>query len=88
MKLTITHNGFHGETRIKIIVDGKPGDIIDLTDSQVKRLSRAACGVADCQCGETMLRACYDWDYNYEPRLLQIPESGDKINVTGRYHCR
>ena len=85
MKLTITHNGFHGYTTLSIIVTGKPGETIELTDSQIKRLSRAACGSSACKCGETLLKACSDYGMVSEPRMIQIPEDGAEIEINGNY---
>ena len=87
-KLTITHNGFHGYTTRSIVVEGNPGEEVELTDSQIRKLSRAACGCSDCKCGETLLKACSDWGLAYEPRMIQIPEEGTEIEIDGNYPQR
>ena len=87
-KLTITHNGFHGYSSKTIVVDGKPGEEVELTDSQIKKLSRAACGCSDCTCGETLLKALSDWGMSEHPRMIEIPEEGTEIEIDGNYPQR
>lgn len=87
-KITITHNGFHGYTSRALVVDGKPGEKVELSDSQIKKLSRGACGSSDCRCGETMLKALSDYGMAYEPRYLTIPEVGTEIEINGNYPQR
>ncbi len=89
-KLTITHNGFHGYISCSIIVSGNPGDRVELSPAQIKKLSRAACGMSDCRCGESMIAACYRPEpWNPEGRtFLTIPETGTEIEVSGNYHQR
>lgn len=89
-KLTITHNGFHGYTTRSIVVDGNPGQRVELSQAQIKKLSRAACGMSDCKCGETMLKACEQPEpWNPEaPVYLTIPETGTEIEVNGNYPQR
>jgi hypothetical protein len=87
MKITINHNGFHGYTSRAIVVSGKPGERVELTPSQIKKLARAACGCHDCSCGESLLKCC---DPNYDtfengPRFILIPTIGNEINVRGNY---
>lgn len=89
-KLTINYNGFHGYTSCSIVVDGNPGDRVQLSTSQVKKLKRKACGMSDCRCGESMLKACEQPEpWNPEsPVFLSIPEAGTEINVRGNYPQR
>jgi len=89
MRLTINHNGFHGFTRRSIVVSGKPGDRVQLSPSQVKRLARVACGMNDCCCGESLLDACI-WEHlDFEdPVYLDIPATGTEIKVRGHYPQR
>lgn len=84
MKLTITHNGFHGSTSSSIIVDGNPGDNVELSRSQIKKLDRTACGISECECGESLLVAC-DATSPFGPAFIAIPEEGTEINVNGKY---
>ena len=90
MRITIRHNGFHGYTDRTLNVDGKPGDVVELTASQVRRLKSAACGSSDCQCGESMLAACEEEPrMSFEPRyFLAIPDEGCEISVDGNYPQR
>ena len=85
MKLTITHDGFHGETSCTILVCGQPGETVVLSAGQIKKLSRAACGMSDCRCGETMLKALSDYGVSQEPCLFVIPEDGNEIQLRGSY---
>ena len=48
MKLKINYNGFHGRSTTTIVVDGKPGDSVTLTESQARKLARAGCSHTDC----------------------------------------
>lgn len=89
-KLTINHNGFHGYTSCSLVVDGNPGDRVQLSDSQVKKLKRKTCGCSDCTCGESLLAACEipePW-INDSPVFLTIPEDGTEIEVSGNYPQR
>ena len=90
MKVTINHNGFHGWNARTINVDGRPGDVVELTESQVKRLKNAACGGSDCKCGESLLAACEEEPrMSHEPRFfIRIPADGSDITVTGNYPQR
>lgn len=90
MKITINHNGFHGWNARTVDVIGKPGDIVELSASQVRRLRNAACGCRDCKCGESLLAACEeDPQMSFSPKyFLRIPTSGSEINVTGNYPQR
>lgn len=90
MKVTITHNGFHGLNARTINVEGQRGDVVELTESQVKRLKNVACGMSDCRCGESMLAACEDEPrMSFAPRFfIRIPANGADINVTGNYPQR
>ena len=81
----ITHNGFHGHTTVALIVSGKPGENVELTDSQIKKLSLAACGSSTCKCGETLIKACSDWGMTEHPCMIEIPEAGTEIEITGNY---
>jgi hypothetical protein len=85
-KLTINHNGFHGYTTRLIIVSGNPGDRVELSQAQIKKLSRAACSSSDCRCGESMI------PFQPEPwtdrAFLTIPEIGKAIDVSGNYPQR
>jgi hypothetical protein len=87
MKITINHNGFHGCTICTLNLAGKPGERIELTCSQIKKLSRAACGMSDCKCGESLLAACEELGpWEDAPReFIRIPASGNEINVRGNY---
>ena len=87
MKLTINHNGFHGYTSRTISLSGKPGELVTLSESQTKKLSRAGCGCADCTCGESLLAACEPMESGgpSEPRRIRIPADGFEINVRGNY---
>jgi len=87
-KLTITHNGFHGYSAKTIVVDGKPGEKVELTDSQIKKLSRVACGSSSCTCGETLFKALSDWGISYDPRTIEIPKNGTEIKINGNYPHR
>lgn len=87
MKLTINHNGFHGYTRVTLLVKGLPGSRVELTPSQIKRLERAGCGMRDCSCGESVLGAL-GWRTGLsdgEDPFLEIPEGSKEINVVGHY---
>lgn len=89
-KLTITHDGFHSLTSRNIVVEGSPGSSIELSPSQIKKLGRAACGMADCTCGESLLFACEipePWRPN-SPVFITIPEEGTEIKVSGNYASR
>jgi hypothetical protein len=88
MKLTINYNGFHGYTSATILVNGKPGEVVELSDSQTRKLAGAACGYSGCQCGENMLKTCEDWMQSENPRSLRIPEDGNEIGVNGNYPQR
>jgi hypothetical protein len=89
-KISITHNGFHGYTTRSLTVIGNPGDRVELSPAQIKKLSRAACGMSDCRCGESMLAACEQPEpWNPEaPVYLTIPETGTEIEVSGNYPRR
>lgn len=84
MKIKISHNGFHGHTSAIIQVNGRPGDRVRLTPSQVARLKPMACGCSDCKCGESLLAACEDEARIDGEYWLHIPESGE-IEVQGNY---
>ena len=89
-KLTINYTGFHGFDARSIVVDGNPGDRVQLTPSQVKKLRRAGCGLADCKCGESMLKVAEiaePWRDDC-PAYITIPESGTEIEVRGNYPQR
>lgn len=90
MKLTITHNGFHGYTSSTLVLNGKPGEQIQLSSSQVRKLKRAACGMSDCKCGESLLDACYVPEpWKDSPAVfIDIPESGNEIKIKGNYPQR
>ena len=85
-KLTINHNGFHGYTARSIIVSGNPGDRVELSPAQIKKLSRAACGMSDCRCGESLI------PFQPEPwtdrAFITIPSDGTEIEVSGNYPQR
>lgn len=86
-KLTITHNGFHGYTSASLVVEGNPGDRVELSPAQIKKLKRKACGCSDCKCGESLLAACAipePWR-NDSPVYLIIPVDGTDIDVRGNY---
>lgn len=89
-KLTISHNGFHGRTTRSIVVIGIPGQRVELSRSQIKKLSRAACGSSDCRCGESMLAGLEQLEpWNPEgPVYVTIPENGTEIAVDGHYPQR
>jgi hypothetical protein len=89
MTITIKHNGFHGRTSRTIRVAGKPGDTVELTPSQVRRLRGAACGCSACTCGESMLSACDpESRCGYDPQyIIKIPASG-VVEVDGNYPQR
>lgn len=91
-KITINHSGFHGRSSRNIVVDGAPGDRVELTASQIRKLSRAACGMADCTCGETLLGACEIREIqdgaHWYPTIrawITIPDDGEKIDLNGQY---
>jgi len=84
MKLTINHNGFHGQSCITLRLAGKPGDVVELSESQIRKLETHPCGMTDCRCGESMIRACSDWGQSEAPKMMLIPESGE-INLRGNY---
>lgn len=90
MKITIKHNGFHGWSIRAINVKGQPGDVVELTESQVNRLKNAACGVSDCRCGESMLAVCEEGPrISFEPRFfIRIPADGAEIRIAGNYPQR
>ena len=69
MKLTITHNGFHGRNTLTFIApDGtKPGDTVQVSKAVAYRLNKACCGVAFCLCGEG------------------VAEEENNVRVNGRY---
>jgi hypothetical protein len=49
-KITLT-NDFHN-TSVNVMVNGEPGDYeYRLSSSQVRRIRRELCGMADCSCG-------------------------------------
>ena len=76
-KVTISHDGFHGQTQRSITVEGKPGDVVQLSPSQVKKLERAACGINGCKCGESLLHLldrAEPWNPS-GPVTLKIPAS-------------
>jgi hypothetical protein len=87
MKLKIKHNGFHGLTSASIVVDGNPGDLVLLTQSQINKLKHKSCGMEDCRCGESLLAACeIPEPWSVEPSVfIQIPDSGAEIEVRGNY---
>ncbi len=86
MKITINHNGFHGLTSRTISVHGWYGDLVCLSDSQVRKLARAACGSSTCKCGESLLIACeYFGDPKHTAVYFKIPAEGNEINVRGNY---
>ena len=88
MKIKINHNGFHGYTHLTINLKGKAGDVVELTKIQRKRLGDAACGIRECRCGETLLRACLDFpNYPGDPLHIKIPTSGE-IDLEGYYPRR
>jgi hypothetical protein len=87
MKLTINYNGFHGVDARTIAVEGKPGDRVKLTPSQVKKLRSAGCGVNGCQCGESFLKVAEmiaPWQKDC-PAFITVPEFGTEIEVVGNY---
>lgn len=94
MKITINHNGFHGHTARTIKVTGKPGERVELTPSQTKKLARAGCGLSECKCGESILDALLRiegdfYDPIHNPRAyVSVPENGDEIQLTGNYPQR
>lgn len=87
MRITINHNGFHGYASRTILLSGKPGELVTLSESQTKKLGRAGCGCADCTCGESLLTACEPPETGdpSEPRRIRIPANGREINVLGNY---
>lgn len=89
-KITIINNGFHGYTTRSIVVDGKPGEEVELTDSQIKKLERAACGVKGCMCGESLIPRQKDaWNWMPgDPLFIKIPEIGTEIEINGNYPQR
>lgn len=48
------YDGFHGYTElaVRVPVDAKPGDEIELSDRVARRLDHAVCGGGGCQCHE------------------------------------
>jgi hypothetical protein len=89
-KITITHNGFHGYTSRALVVDGKPGEKVKLTSSQIKKLERAACGMKDCTCGESLIPRQLDaWNWMPgDPIYITIPKVGTEIEINGNYPQR
>ena len=87
MRIRINHNGFHGRCSATVIVAGAPGEAVELSASQVRRLRNLACGIKSCECGESLLAACEDeTSMSGEPRyFLRIPREGDVIHVSGNY---
>lgn len=90
-KLTITHNGFHGYTIESIVLPGNPGDKVELSRSQIKKLARAACGMSDCRCGESILNSdifedSKPWERN-SPIFITIPIESE-IEISGNYPQR
>ncbi len=87
MKITITHNGFHGYKTVSFFgrpTQPKSGDqnnpwdgvkspvfFISVTRQVAKRLNKAVCGMSDCCCGEHVARI--DYDNHGEGRI----ETGD-----------
>jgi hypothetical protein len=90
MNITINHNGFHGRTSRTIDVLGNRGERVELSRSQIKKLARAACGMDDCKCGESMMIAC-EIDEPWKPDgavFITIPDSETPIDVVGNYPQR
>ena len=88
MDIKIKYHGFHGLTRAVVRLPGnpQPGELVRLSRSQVRRLARAACGMADCRCGESLLAACelrmrQDYTQYY---AIQVPPTGT-LEVWGNY---
>lgn len=84
MKIIITHDGFHGTSTLALKVNGKPGEIVTLSETQVQKLGKACCGMRDCKCGESMIKALSDWQESPTPNHLIVPESGE-IELRGNY---
>ena len=89
MKIVISHDGFHGCTSRTIDVSAQPGERVQLSESQVKKLARAGCGMSDCTCGESILTALMRReDSNWFPgelAFVTMPASGSEISVRGNY---
>jgi hypothetical protein len=89
MKYKITHNGFHGFTSTALVIDGKPGEQVQLSASQAKKLGRAACGMTDCKCGESILNGReFFCDHTKDVFFITLPESGNQISIKGNYAQR
>ena len=74
-----THNGFHGyrTLAVRVPVDAKAGDIIQVSPALARRLNRAVCRHEDCQCGERVVEGIE------QEHLLLVPENG--ATVRGAY---
>jgi hypothetical protein len=57
-----THYGFHGTTKIRIIVSDstQPGQTVQVSEAVARRLNKAVCGISGCECGEIV--AAQGWD--------------------------
>lgn len=89
-KITITHNGYHGYTSRSLVLDGAPGARVELSSAQIKKLDRAACGIASCRCGESLLIATdrtEPWRPD-GPVFINIPTDSLEITVVGNYPQR
>jgi hypothetical protein len=82
--LKINHNGFHGFSTIALRLSGNPGEIVKLSESQIRKLKTYPCGMSDCRCGESMVRACLEWGQSQAPEMILIPVSRE-INLRGNY---
>lgn len=87
-KLTINHNGFHGLTSRTIMVRGSVGQRIELSEAQIKKLKRAACGQTECKCGESLLNAdCFEIPAPWEssPKVFVTIPANETVEVRGNY---
>ena len=69
-----THNGYHGYTSlsVRVPVEAKPGDIIEVSSAVARRLNRAVCGHTECRCGEHVVG--HSWPDG--PWRLHLPKDG------------
>lgn len=92
-RITITHHGFHGMTTVRLRVkDGQtvgcPRDTVStiyLSESQARKLDRAACGMPACRCGESILRAICWQSFSGDPMGYDgwnLPLQGESAKIT------
>jgi len=76
---TLTHNGYHGRTVLRIR-GFHDGDGVEVSAAVARRLNRAVCGMADCGCGESAA-----WPLDGTPQsetwYVDVPASGDTVGA-------